>query len=836
MRFFFLSICLLFIFLFLNFSDAKNPGTYFDYIYLSNYQEPTPVQEELNCSFFFTTDTSPCAILDKIPSNLKEQITLSLIKKLDAQENQEWVRYWNSKVAMPTFENATFPPSNYSDGIFFSNNSLQNAWVKILYIYPSVFDEKDQAFYLPSQSLLLKKSNLDFVINDTKDSEEICKEEYFVSGYTYDIVAKIEDYQTRGLILPISNLFNSSEKKNLTILFSGEGKYQKRVFTKQNSTTCEGLNCTIVINCVLNSSSTIVDKVEGNFSLSIKFYPDILEYQNLLAVPQKGFANGIVHLKLPKDFLKYELKIKDNIFIKSKNDLKLVKRGKNYPLLQLNLIPSPSQSGNLYISSLNESEDENYYYATLVYRIYLDQPNISSNDCNFKLYTPFYQKTIEQACDSSRSIPSIKLEIKKIENSKATILAKVTDQLDMPMSNAGILFSGEKEKKIIQTDSKGVGQIEVDQREDTFTLGAIVLGSEEYGSAKAFIFVPGKGINQEKQKIKGEDLVGFLIVIFLIILSFNLLMKWSSGKRSTGSFSFLFFFLFFSIFSSFFYSQQADYLQTLEACKNYDFDNAIRHFGECAESYRAVSEFNAMRTTANIIITNIAFLVVATPNIEPYKTAYSNMVAIALALFRVAWAFNSLYLILNIFNPKKRAEALAQYIWLGVFVILSFVSYSIITQSVNLLSGVSQWIVGQEPAEILTKSTISAEFLAENYEILKLLLPFLNLSYLILLSRYILFITLFLFFPFTLLLFFNSSTKGFGKALLGITFMVFVLSLINSILLLIYKMFVEIGDITLQNTLGSTFFSASFIVFFGFVDLLVIVIAIISAIALIGGK
>jgi hypothetical protein len=277
-----------------------------------------------------------------------------------------------------------------------------------------------------------------------------------------------------------------------------------------------------------------------------------------------------------------------------------------------------------------------------------------------------------------------------------------------------------------------------------------------------------------------------------------------------------------------------DIQASLTACQNYDFDNAVRHFGECAEAYRISTEFNALRQTATVLVASIAPLVVANPDVAPYKAAYANMVMIALALFRVAWAFNSLYLILNVFNPSKRSEALKQYGWLIIFVFFVYGSFILLTDTVALVNSVSAQVAGTDAAATLQSATGSVSFLVENYQMLQMVLPLLFLTYLILLARYITVIAMILFFPFTLLLYFTAATRGFGRAALTVTFASLGLGVLNAILLLIYSILVKTADPTLSGTFASTFFSASFIVFFGFVNLMVLAVAFLSGILFIG--
>jgi hypothetical protein len=815
----------------------KTPGVYTDYIYQTIYTSPQIQKINLSCDFFFYSQKNPCEILKKIPENLQENLTLSIIKKLDPEENQEWIRYWNSNLEMNAYENYNLSPLG-SEGIYLENNSLKNAWLKILEIYPSVYKRDGGFYYVPEQAFLIRRSNVDFVINDSGYGPDICRQEYNIYGYKYKIKTKIDDYETEGLILPISNLLKEKRSANLTFIFFSEGKYEKNIYKKQNYIQCDEFNCTTLIICALNQTYLNYDTLDANFSIPIRYYENLLEYNNYLSVPKKGFASGLIKIKTQKDFLRYEIKIKQNSFVVSKNDLKIFKKGEAYPILALELIPSPYKSGDLNILKIEEAEDENYYYANISYRLYIDSPNISQKDCTFTIYTPFNKKVFENACESIRLIPTIKLEIINSTESEVEIAALVEDQLSNPLKNINVIFSKGNFSKSALTNENGLATIKIKKEEQNVLVSATIAGSEEYSQAKALIIIPGKGIDQKDQNqiMNIKEIFILAAVIFLIINLIIFLMKGDKSKRSKFGLFVLLLISLFNIGLAQDTTSAIDLSQTLEACKNYDFENAIRHFGECAEAYRAIAEFDSLRKTANIIISNIAPFVIITPNIETYKVAYANMVLIALALFRVAWAINSLYLILNIFNPKKRSEILAQYIWLGAFVIIVYVSYSLILNSINLINELSNWIVGTNASEILSKGLIEGEFVAENYQMLKLILPFLNLSYLILLARYVLVIGLFLFFPFSLLLFFNAPTRGFGKAMLSITFVVYMLGVLNSVLLLIYDLLIQNGDEFIQNAIASNFFTASFIIFFGFLDLFILISTLIASVQFVGGK
>jgi hypothetical protein len=454
------------------------------------------------------------------------------------------------------------------------------------------------------------------------------------------------------------------------------------------------------------------------------------------------------------------------------------------------------------------------------------------------MMTPFATQEVLDACNPVRSTASMALEVFTTQNSTTAIVnATVKDQLSNPIEGIEVEFVSADLRTVKKTDANGVASASVNRKESTQTLVARVLDTQQYAQTQSTIFLPGVGASpQGESQILGLILQALPIFLIIVIVSF--LVRILMRKRTGGLFALL---LLVFLLSSSLYSQAVDesgnldVQSTLDACRNYDFENAVKHLGECSESYRIAVEFSAMRTTASVLVENIAPLVVANPDILPYKDRYADMVLIALSLFRVAWAFNSLYLILNIFDPTKRSKALHQYAWLIVFVIFVHVSFSILQDGVSVVNSVAGWIAGTNAADNLSEATLSTQFVIENYEMLKLVLPFLNLSYLILLARYILVIGMILFFPFSLLLFFTSATRGFGKATLTVTFASLGLGVLNAILLLIYNILVQTQDMALAGSFASTFFSASFLIFFGFINLIVLSISFLSGIVFIGG-
>ena len=829
----------LFLLLFIAPAFALTPGHYSDYTYASDYQPPAqPAPVELSCKFFLPDDPL-CADIASLDNASREPVLLAAIWRPSPEELQDWVRYWNSQLPMRAYYENISP----ADGAWGQNGSLRNMWFRLSSLYPAVYDERDGYYYISDQTLVSVPFHLDFVVTNPPGGDW-CAQSYDIKGYDLELMKKVGNFSTPGSILPISQLLPSGGRANLTITMSAMGEYSYSV-SSWKTTGCSEGNCTR--ECVVNMSNHSLDTLKLNWTYPIKRYPSTFAYNNTLSVPKTGFAQGAVRLRLPSDFLYYQFMVKGYTYTVSRRELAVHRWGQIYPLLRLSLIDAPARSGTLHITSISENDSDGTYWAELRYKLPVEVPDIGETDCVFRLVTPFGTHDVERACTTARSSARISLEVLRIQNGEGTIQALAVDQLGNPLEGMEIEFTAGGATQRAITDVNGVALTQIAQGQSTIGVEAAVLDSEGVAGSSAIIFLSGNA----GQNPNGGGLLAAVVErapILLIVLLVSTLMMWLWRKRS----AWLVVLLALALLPALTWAQSAgvngtgtlggaqdggvlDVQATLDACRNYDFGNAVRHFGECAEAYRLTNEFSSMRGTAIKLIENIGPLVVATPDIRPYKDSYANMVRIALALFRVAWAFNSLYLLLNIFNPTKRNEALKQYIWLIVFVIFAYFSFAVIQSAVVAVNSVSEWVAGKDAAASLTQATLSADFVSENYEMLKLVLPFLNFTYLVLLARYVTVIGMILFFPFSLLLYFTAATRGFGRAALTVTFAALGLGVINATLLLIYNILTTAAvDPALSGSFAATFFSASFIIFFGFVNLLVLAVAFLSGIVFIG--
>ncbi|VVB57548.1 Uncharacterised protein [uncultured archaeon] len=830
-----------------------SPGQYTDYTWESDYRPaaaPAPVP--LNCAFF-VSDATLCQSISSVSGSAGEAVLLATIRQGSPEDNQDAVRRWDSGLPIGAYyENVSQGVGNQSapgmappDGAWGENGSLRNMWFRLLELYPSVYDERDGYYYVNDQTLMQTNVRLSFVVPNPQNGTW-CAQSYNIKGYDTVLTKSLGEYSTTGRVLPVSQLMAEGQKANLTLTMSAKGDYQYSLSAlAYPNGTFANLSNGSVSNATLSCQAQVSNHTQDTLTLAqnypIKRYPDTFQYDHVVSIPPSGFAQGLVRLSLPSDFLSYTVSVKGYSYTISRNDIRLARRGVLDPLLQLQLIPAPGRSGTLHITGLQESDQDGRYIAELRYQLPVETPDLGEGDCAFRLATPFEVKRLDSACQTARSQGRIALSIVKTQDGAGLLAAHVTDPLGNPQQGIDVLFASGSEQWQTPTNAEGLAQVWIPQTAALRQVEASIAGSQDVGQARAMIFLPGLGqyAPGEKSLTEGVWAQAPILLILLLVAS---LMIWLVRRRSSAV---LVLILALAMLLPFAHAQDfsgynasgtglVDLQSTIQACQNYDFDNAVRHFGECAQSYQMANEFAAMRSTATVIIANIAPLVVATPDITPYKSAYQNMVLIALALFRVAWAFNSLYLILNIFNPSKRNEALKQYIWLIVFVIFAYFSFSIIREGINAVNSISTWIAGTDAASTLTQAGLSAQFVAENYEMLKLVLPFLNVTYLVLLARYVSVIAMMLFFPFSLLLFFTSATRGFGRAALTVTFAGLGLGVINAILLLIYSILVKTTDPALSGTFAATFFSASFIIFFGFVNLLVLSVAFLSGIVFIG--
>lgn len=268
-------------------------GSYTDYTYQTDYSPPIePTKTNLSCTFFYR-DGNTCNILTKIPDDSKDSVLLGIIKRLYSDENQDWVRFWNSRLPIKDYyENATIEELNISDGQYYSNNSLQNTWIRLINIYPSVYSEEGGFYYVPNQALILGASNVDFVVPDPQEAD-LCKQEYDIQGYDVAQKSIISGFESESQIMPFSTTLDNGEIANLTYALFVNGTYSQKLWKWQNTTECDGANCTITQSCELNISNNTVDSLNLSVQVPLKRFSNEFSYNNQMAVPQKGLQGEL---------------------------------------------------------------------------------------------------------------------------------------------------------------------------------------------------------------------------------------------------------------------------------------------------------------------------------------------------------------------------------------------------------------------------------------------------------------------------------------------------------------------------------------------------------------
>ena len=307
-------VILVLLLFFLPHPQAVLSGSYTDYTYRTDYLEPSaPETVPLNCTFFYR-DGSTCTILEKIGGESRDRVLLGIIRRLYPDENQDWVRFWNTRLPIGKYyEYVQIEDLNISDGDYYSNNSLQNTWIRLIDIYPSVFSEEREFYYVPNQALVLGASNVDFVVPNP-NSGEWCKQEYDIQGYEVEQKSIIGGLETKGKIVSFGNALSDGEQKNLSYSLFVNAAYSQKLWNWQNDTVCEGSNCTITQRCELNVSNSTVDAINLSVSVPVRKYSNAFSYENRMAVPKRGFAKGVIDLELPVDFLFYQITIKGQSF------------------------------------------------------------------------------------------------------------------------------------------------------------------------------------------------------------------------------------------------------------------------------------------------------------------------------------------------------------------------------------------------------------------------------------------------------------------------------------------------------------------------------------------
>ena len=452
---------------------ALTPGRYSDYTYASDYHPPAPpAPVALNCKFFLPDDPL-CAGIASLDNSSREPVLLAAIWRPGPEELQDWVRYWNSQLAIHAYyENISINGSG-GDGPWGGNNSLRNMWFRLASLYPAVYDERDGYYYLSDQTLVSVPFHLDFVVANPPGGDW-CAQSYDILGYDIELAKQVGNFSTRGSILPVSQLLPSGGRANLTITMSAAGEYSYAVSAWQNA-SCESGNCTRA--CVANQSNHSLDTLGLAWTYPIKRFPNTFAYDNTLSVPKVGFAQGAVRLRLPSDFLYYQFMVKGYTYAVSRRELAVRRYGEIYPLLRLSLIDAPSRSGTLHLTSGSENDTDGVYSAELRYKLPVEVPDIGETDCAFRLVTPFGARDVERACTTARAAARLNLEVLRIRAGEGTIQALVLDQLGNPLEGMQVQFRAGGTTLSATTNAQGLAQAQIPQSQSTMGVEASVVDS-----------------------------------------------------------------------------------------------------------------------------------------------------------------------------------------------------------------------------------------------------------------------------------------------------------------------------------------------------------------------
>ncbi|MCL6089307.1 MAG: Ig-like domain-containing protein, partial [Candidatus Marsarchaeota archaeon] len=595
-------MAILFLLLLILQTNALNPGQYTDYVWQTDYHPPpAPAAYPLNCSFF-VPDPAVCASLPADEGAGAQAVLLGAIRSGMPEQDQDLVRQWDGSLPIGAYYESVPIGSGrnnetgalLADGAWGENGSLRNMWFRLLNLYPSAYDERDGHYYLNGQTLMQTYTRVKFVVPNPQDGAW-CAQSYDIKGYDFALVESLDGYSTQGRILPVSQLLAEGEKANLTLSMEAVGEYSFSLSPFENNTNGGSGNSTACGPASLNHT---IDTLSLTRTYPIKRYPDAFDYSHVIAIPASGFAQGLVRLKLPSDFLSYQLRVRGYTYSVGRNDLRLVSRGGLEPLLRLDIIPAPARGGTLDITRLSENDSNGIYEAEIRYKLPIVSPDIGPQECTFRMTTPFETKEVVNACEPTRSSGQIAMQIVQMQSGSGLVQALVTDPLGNPQQGVNVQFTALDGMWEQATNAQGLAQVWIPQQASMVPVEARLVGSMKVAEAQAMLFLPGKG-----QYAPGEkSLTDWLVAqapILLILLMVSSLMLWLARRRSSAV---LVLVLALAMLLPSAWAQNAslndntslavgnaglgDLQATLDACQNYDFTNAVRHFGECAQSYQ----------------------------------------------------------------------------------------------------------------------------------------------------------------------------------------------------------------------------------------------------------
>lgn len=486
--------------LFLVFSIAYS-YQYNDYIWESYYKSPAVVEDNLILNCLNLVDESICDSINNhsLSVNEKKQLILDGLNPNAFYPNYGFIETYNSNIGITKY--APESAQVYNSG------SIKDAWVKILYLNPSV--ELENKTLLDQSGKIYSGYSFNFVVPDKKALGD-CKTLYVPKGYDYSLDIylngnKINDKNTKDAEYSL-NLGNNTFQAKLSIQSEYDIDHYHLV------TYCSKYGCVTV--CTFYKTEKVIDTMTINDYKTAYLYNFTHETESIV---DKNYSNLIdfwFSFNVSDDYSNIKFESSNATIFKKGVDYKLKYEHEPYNIITYEAIKKEDKTQSYAVSLLSENTTKNN--STIYSKIHVLAPY--SGKCSLEIVSHFEKYIYDDFCTITNEEPKINI----------TLLDKTADKITLEIlfyeSTTGepligkemILFYGGIEKKV-KTDDEGKAVVEFDFSNHNSIVKAVFITDLETKSTQKIYVIPNEEL----------DLLEWIVYSIALLFSLSILYNFS---------------------------------------------------------------------------------------------------------------------------------------------------------------------------------------------------------------------------------------------------------------------------------------------------------------------
>lgn len=453
--------------------------------YATDYSYPARPADTLldQCSSIGLSDPQLCSVTQnsQLTSDQKKHLILNGLVKNNGYAPINEAGSWNDRLSFTAYA---------PDGVgVYGSTNFQNAWVKVAYVSPSVFDSDKSKLYIGSSGTVRAAYAFTYVV-PRQTFQKDCKTDYEVCGYNYQLDLYRNGQKINGGSSSIGYFQNSQTHDaagSFSASLSMNGQYL--IHHYQQVTHCWQIWSSYYCSTSCDYVST--DDKRDQLSISDGFTTYSYAPQPTAKVFVDNFGQGLLDGWLSVDTADYS-SIKayfGTAFLRiQRGDYRLGYSQAPYNVLtpEFSLRPTPIQTNKLSILTV-----ENTTKGLKIH--FLAQTDVL--DCRIEFNGHFQTQNLTNLCDfNENQTPILNLTLSNVTNGSLTALARFYDNsTGQPLAGKNVSFVYGNQTANSVTDAQGFASTNFFQLSGVSVVSASFLTDFETRSAKATAILPSQG-------------------------------------------------------------------------------------------------------------------------------------------------------------------------------------------------------------------------------------------------------------------------------------------------------------------------------------------------------